>query len=340
MATDLILHNDPGGLAKCATLTPTSLTFSRQLDLDEWLNYMELLFFVRRGTNWWIGDTLNQGEDWHGESYAQAEAIAERYGILPKRLSRLQWVSRQVNPVLRNTGLSWSHHYMVASDRLTDEDRVRLLTEAAERNLDPNEFRHLVQAYLGVLAEKRAGPLPDGEFHVLLADPPWPYDFAPSESASIESHYPTSDLTSIYRLLPDPLGRCQLADDAVLFLWAPPPKLADALPVLEAWGFGYVTCAVWDKQVSGMGYWFLQQHEVILVATRGDFSPPPHDQRCPSILGGRRTEHSVKPDALHELIEGWWPDLTRTERLELYGRRDRPGWTVWGDEVAGAEAAA
>jgi N6-adenosine-specific RNA methylase IME4 len=44
----------------------------------------------------------------------------------------------------------------------------------------------------------------------------------------------------------------------VLFLWAPSPKLADAIQVMNAWGFSYRTCAVWDKQVTGMGYYFRQ----------------------------------------------------------------------------------
>ncbi len=334
MATDLVLHNDPAGLAECATLTPTSLTFARRLDLDEWLRYVELLFFVRSGASWWIGDTLAQGEDWHGEEYAQAEAIAERYGISPKQLYQKQWVSAAVTPVTRRPDLSWGHHRNVASDRLDEGDRVRLLAEAAERGLDQHQFRNFVQAYIGELAEKRAGPLPAGTFGIVLADPPWPYDFSVSKSREIEAHYPTSDLQEIYRRLPDPRGRCQIADDAVLFLWAPPPHLAAALPVIEAWGFEYVTCGVWDKETIGMGYWFRQRHEMILVARRGDFPPPPEDLRVASIITAARGEHSVKPAKVYELIESWWPELTTGERLELYGRRERPRWTTWGDEVS------
>jgi hypothetical protein len=45
--------------------------------------------------------------------------------------------------------------------------------------------------------------------------------------------------------------RYQWHIDAVLFLWAPSPKLADAIRVMDAWGFSYRTCAVWDKEVIG-----------------------------------------------------------------------------------------
>ena len=34
-------------------------------------------------------------------------------------------------------------------------------------------------------------------------------------------------------------------DDALLFLWATSPKLAEAMQVLEAWGFTYRTSMVW-----------------------------------------------------------------------------------------------
>ncbi len=43
-------------------------------------------------------------------------------------------------------------------------------------------------------------------------------------------------------------------DDAGLFMWATPPKVAEALYVLDQWGFTYVTQMVWDKEHPGMGY--------------------------------------------------------------------------------------
>jgi N6-adenosine-specific RNA methylase IME4 len=46
---------------------------------------------------------------------------------------------------------------------------------------------------------------------------------------------------------------CKLAvgniafDDALLFLWVPPPKLEEAMQVIRAWGFVYRTGAIWVK---------------------------------------------------------------------------------------------
>jgi hypothetical protein len=56
--------------------------------------------------------------------------------------------------------------------------------------------------------------------------------------------------------------------DCQLLLWAPSSKLAEAMEVLSAWSFSYRTCAVWDKEVIGPGYFFRQQHELLLLAAR------------------------------------------------------------------------
>jgi N6-adenosine-specific RNA methylase IME4 len=170
-----------------------------------------------------------------------------------------------------------------------------------------------------------APPLPQERFDVIYADPPWEYEFSVSESREIENQYPTMTLDELKRL------EIPAADNAVLFLWAPPPKLPEALEVMRAWGFRYVTCAVWDKEKIGMGYWFRQQHELLLVGVKGNFSPPPPDKRFPSVIRSPRTEHSRKPEVVYEIIEAMFPNA---RLLELFARRnDRPRWVAWGNEI-------
>ena len=48
------------------------------------------------------------------------------------------------------------------------------------------------------------------------------------------------------------------------------------------------------------------------------------------LPGLRRGEHSRKPEIYMERLERMWP---AARRLELFGRRRRRGWMVWGDEV-------
>jgi N6-adenosine-specific RNA methylase IME4 len=72
--------------------------------------------------------------------------------------------------------------------------------------------------------------------------------------------------------------------DAILFLWTTSPKMKEAVQVIEAWGFDYRTMAVWDKQHIGMGYYFRQQHERLMVATRGSMPTPMPSARPPSLV--------------------------------------------------------
>ena len=91
--------------------------------------------------------------------------------------------------------------------------------------------------------------LPAGVFNVILADPPWRYDFAETDNRAIENQYPTLDVVEIAAFR-DSAGvpiQSVVADDAVLFLWATSPKLREALIVMDGWGFEYVTQAVWVK---------------------------------------------------------------------------------------------
>jgi len=70
----------------------------------------------------------------------------------------------------------------------------------------------------------------------------------------------------------------------VLYLWATAPKLLEAIEVMKAWNFSYKTHAIWDKEKIGMGYWFRGQHELLLVGTKGHFSPPAASLRIPSVI--------------------------------------------------------
>src|SRR5690606_24674956 len=81
--------------------------------------------------------------------------------------------------------------------------------------------------------------LPTQRYPVIYADPPWRYEFAESESRAIENQYPTMTLDEIRAL--DVSGMS--TDDAILFMWATSPKLAEAMSVIESWGFTYRSSA-------------------------------------------------------------------------------------------------
>ena len=179
--------------------------------------------------------------------------------------------------------------------------------------------------------QKGINDFPKGKFQVIYADPPWEYDFSETQSREIENHYPTMKLKDIKELT-DGKRTVQdlLSDDCVLFLWTTSPKLEEGLSVLNEWGFKYVTCAIWDKKVMGMGYYFRQQNEILLVGKRGNLPLPDPENRVSSIISAKRTEHSRKPEEVYEILEKMYPERTK---IELFSRNGREGWTMWGNGI-------
>jgi N6-adenosine-specific RNA methylase IME4 len=172
--------------------------------------------------------------------------------------------------------------------------------------------------------QKPPAPLPENKYDIILADPPWRYEFSETQSREIENQYPTMELEEIKSL------KVPASDNAILLLWATAPKLEEGMAVLNGWGFKYRSCAVWDKEKMGMGYWFRIQHELLLVGIKGNFHPPEPENRIPSVIRSPRGEHSKKPACIHEMIEKMFPHGTK---IELFARTNREGWTSWGNEV-------
>lgn len=171
--------------------------------------------------------------------------------------------------------------------------------------------------------------LPQKQYGVIYADPEWKFE-AYSEkgltNSSAANHYPTSDLEEIKKRNVPSIS----AADCVLFLWATAPMLPHALEVMEAWGFEYRSQMVWVKHRAGTGYWFRNQHELLLVGVRGKIPAPAQGSQWSSVLSADARKHSQKPDQVYEMIEELFPELPK---IELNARIKRPGWDAWGLEA-------
>lgn len=161
--------------------------------------------------------------------------------------------------------------------------------------------------------------------NLILADPPWRYEHCEANNREIENQYETASLSDIFSHIEE----VRVQRDCILFLWATAPKLEEALQVMRAWGFNYRSCAVWDKQKIGMGYWWRIQHELLLVGVRGKPECTPECERMSSIFSEPRTKHSAKPECVYKWIERAFPESTK---LEMYCRQPRPGWSTHGNE--------
>lgn len=172
------------------------------------------------------------------------------------------------------------------------------------------------------------------QVNLILCDPPWQYEHAISESRAIENQYPTMTLDGL-KDKADEVGEV-MAEDCVMYMWATSPKLAEAMGLLRAWKLKYRTCAVWDKEKIGMGYYFRQQHELLLVATTGEMIVPEPGNRPSSVFRSPREKHSKKPECVYKFLEQGYPEFTdkgKPQALEMFARDKRPGWWSWGNEV-------
>ena len=174
-----------------------------------------------------------------------------------------------------------------------------------------------------------------GKYRVIYADPPWAYRVwsKKGNGRSAESHYPTMSIEEIADL---PVKK--LADEnCALFLWVTFPLLREIWKVIDAWGFIYKSVAfVWIKQNKradslfwGMGYWTRANAEICILATKG--SPKRYSKRVHQVIVSHIEEHSKKPEEARRRIEQLMGDVPR---IELFARRETPGWDVWGNEVS------
>jgi len=164
-------------------------------------------------------------------------------------------------------------------------------------------------------------------YDVIYADPPWrfkPLFKSATYSNNQENHYPTMPLEDLLAL------SIPAKTNSVLYLWTTSPHLQQSFRVVDAWGFTYKASAIWVKPSPGTGYWWRNQHEILLCATRGRWPSPAPKEREPSLYALPRLRHSQKPAVIRQQIERWWPSA---RRLEMFARSPQPGWHVWGNEV-------
>mgnify|MGYP003454849049 FL=1 len=182
------------------------------------------------------------------------------------------------------------------------------------------------------------GDLREFSFDVIMADPPWSFEnwSEGGNSKNAKAQYDCMPTEDICRL---PVGHLA-AGDAWLWLWATWPMLPDAMQVMSAWGFRYVTGGPWVKRgksgklAFGPGYVLRTCGEVFLLGKTGTPATFTKDQR--NIIEAPRRQHSRKPDEVYRVCERLFDP--RARRADLFSRQVRRGWTNWGDEAGKFEA--
>ena len=155
---------------------------------------------------------------------------------------------------------------------------------------------------------------------VILLDPPW--DIQQKGKLGAIQHY---DLLNFDKIAELPINEL-LDENGAVFMWCTNAVLPKAFELFERWGLTYRGIYTFCKPRLGLGQYFRNCTEPLLLATKG---------KAPVQFKGQMNwgfmplqSHSAKPEEVYEIIERLYPG----PYLELFARTRHPGWHTWGYE--------
>lgn len=181
-----------------------------------------------------------------------------------------------------------------------------------------------------------------GPYDLVLVDLPlnWIAYSRKGEERSPQAHYATLDVPALVTLL-RPMLRAMMAKNCVAAWWVFGPCLPDSLDIFRKVGFTYKGELLTGRKPGafGLGKTTRKRYENMWYGSRGKGLPVDNhaidqeifaEEDLPVVIEAPRSIHSEKPDEAYFALERLYGDV---RRLELFARKPRPGWTVWGDEI-------
>lgn len=307
----------------------------RSLEIDENQNptkaqlqgaARDILAFRDSGS-WGIGDLVVFAEKMGRPE--PVNEIAEEVVRDRQMVRKCYYVSKAYAPEEREFDLWWTFYHAVYT--FPADVRARLLSLAVEHSWTLDEFKkHLKSLRSNV--ERQMQSFPTGTYALILARPPWR-----NAGDDMRPDMDGMDVEDI-KSLTDPAGRTVTeiaAPDALLYLAAIPARIGDAMDILRAWGFEYVSSLVWVKDTQGDGEYARARHELILIGSRGDVVPPDADLRPDSVVQEPRA--NVLPGYVYDMLDTLYG---RHSKIELFTQQARDGWDRWGEPKADTNALA
>jgi N6-adenosine-specific RNA methylase IME4 len=175
----------------------------------------------------------------------------------------------------------------------------------------------------------------NGPYELFHVDPPWKFkDSANSGKRGAVHKYPVMTVPELCAL---PVGDLA-AKNALLAMWTVPTMPEEALCVMRAWGFRFVTLKgfTWVKTTRngklhfGMGHYTRSNSEDCAFAVKGKWTELCASHAVSQIIYAPVREHSRKPDEAADKLVQLCGDVSR---IELFARNRRPGWDAWGNET-------
>lgn len=323
-ATDMAIVGAGNNLAIPGEITATGLVLPEDLPYERWVSIGDVLKRMEKSVQWWIGDWLRFGERKYGEMYSQALDVT---GYEYSTLANMKWVADRIPFSERSENLSWSHHQQVAS--LEPGLQIELLDRAEEEGLSVRQLKDEVYnvKYVIDLTDEVIPP-PEGKYRCLVIDPPWPVtkivrEVRPNQEPRLD--YPTMSLDEIMAL--DIPNLAEHEQGCHVYLWATQKYLPYAFHLFTHWGVRYECTLTWVKPTGMTPYSWMYNTEHVLFGRIGALKL----SRLGLKLGfdAPTTYHSAKPDVFYDRVIAASPG----PRLEMFARRQREGFRVWGNEV-------
>lgn len=168
-------------------------------------------------------------------------------------------------------------------------------------------------------------------FKCVVADPPWqptmaivnsPASGIGAPKASPQRHYPTMSVEAIASLV------VPSANKSHLWLWVLNQHIDWGYRVARAWGFEPLQMLTWCKPGLGVGR-FQCNTEQVLICRKGNRQGNPFQKTGGTWFNWPRGKHSEKPEEFYRLVE----QVSPGPHLEMFARKPRGKWSVWGNEV-------
>ncbi len=184
-------------------------------------------------------------------------------------------------------------------------------------------------------------PFDDNSFNTIYADCPWPERGGGIKGGrrGASRHYQLMNVKEIMAMGSE--VKRIAGDNCHLYLWTTNTYFPSAIKVMEEWGFGWRIPITWTKgrlsvgklDNPGLGQYYRGLTEHCLFGVRGvlPYRIKEDGKRAQGVTGfiSPRQAHSVKPEDMTKMIEL----VSYPPYLEIFARRSRENWSIWGNEV-------
>ena len=241
------------------------------------------------------------------------EQIAKAAGVSTGTVTKFETVQEEepeLVEVIRNKVISIDAAYNQVKEKRRAEKEAKREEQRQENAEKIKELATPLEA--------------QGLFQTIVIDPPWDWgdEGDINQFGRAKPDYHTMPIEDIEKL---PIAK--IADDNChLYLWVTNRSLPKAFRLIEAWGFRYITCLTWVKPSIGMGNYFRGDTEQVLFAVKGS-QPLKRKDVGTHFEAPRGQGHSAKPDLFYDLVES----CSYGPYIDIFGRKDRQGWSVWGE---------